>query len=187
MSYMTDTFFTLLALFALLIVLPVLILWTRDRIRTLIRRHTPEERDTHREARRQRMLHPNIEEVEALCGGLLPRKLIDLYTDSHLVLDRDFEVCAPGKDRRNDSWWIGDFVPLHQQDQMLTTDLTEFGKGCCFAGDGTGNFYWVPVSEERQNDAPVFFACHDPWGNEKVADGLGEFLSWPRTPKVKRF
>jgi hypothetical protein len=102
------------------------------------------------------------------------------------VLDRDFEVCAPGKDRGKDSWWIGDFVPLHTQDQMLTTDLTEFGNGCCFAGDGMGNFYWVPVDEERQSDAPVFFACHDPWGNEKVTDSLGEFRSWPRLPKEKR-
>ena len=85
MSYMIDTFFTLLAIAGLLIVLPVLPLWARHRIRTLIRRHTPELRDAHREARRQRMLHPNVEEVEALCGGLLPQKLIDLYTDSHLL------------------------------------------------------------------------------------------------------
>jgi hypothetical protein len=187
MSYMGDTFFTLLALFALFIVLPVILLWTRDRIRMRIQRQTPQERDASRESRRQRMLHPNVEEVEALCGGLLPQKLIDLYTDFHLVLDRDFEVCSPGKDGRTDSWWVGDFVPLHKQDQMLTTDLTEFGKGCCFAGDGMGNFYWVPVDVERQSDAPVFFACHDPWGNEKVADSLEEFRCWPRMPKEKRF
>ena len=161
---MRDTFFTILAIFALLIVLPVFLLWARDRIRTLIRRQTPEEMDARQEARVQRMLHPNVEEVEALCGGLLPQRLIDLYTDSHLLFDRNFEVCAPGKERQKDSWWIDDFVPLHKQDQMLTTDLTEFGKGCCFAGDGMGNFYWVPVGQERKSDAPVFFACHDPWG-----------------------
>ena len=177
---MRETLFTVLALFALLIVLPVLILWTRDKIHILIRRKTPDQKDAYREARRQRMLHPNVKEVEVLCGGLLPQKLIHLYTDSSdLLLTRDFEVCAPGMDRGKNSWWIGDFVPLHKQDQMLTTDLAEFGKGCCFAGDGMGNFYWVPVDEERQTDAPVFFACHDPWGNEKVADSLEEFLSWP--------
>jgi hypothetical protein len=43
-----------------------------------------------------------------------------------------------------------------------------------------GNFYWVPVDEERESDAPVFFACHDPWGNEKAADSLEEFLSWTK-------
>lgn len=180
---MRDTFFTLLVLFALVVVLPVLILWTRDRIRTLIRRQTPEERDAYREARRQRMLHPNIEEVEAFCGGLLPQKLIDLYTRSDLLLTRDFEVYATGKDRQTHSWWVGDFVPLHKQDQIQTTDLAEFGKGCCFAGDGMGNFYWVPVDQERRSDAPVFLACHDPWGNEEVADSIEEFLSWPRMSK----
>lgn len=184
---MTNTFFTLLALFLLLIVLPVLLLSARDQIRTLISRRTPGGRDAHHEARRERMLHPNVEEVEALYGGLLPQKLIDLYTHSHLVLERGFEVCVSGTDKRQGFWWIDDFVPLHREDQMLTADITEFGRGCCFAGDGMGNFYWVPIDEERQSDAPVFFLCHDPWGNEKVADSLGEFLSWPRTPKVQRF
>src|SRR5579859_3453340 len=55
------------------------------------------------------------------------------------------------------------------------------GKGFCFATDGAGNFYWTPLSDTRQHDAPVFFACHDPHGNERVAASLDEFLSWPRT------
>lgn len=177
---MRDTLFTLLTLSTLFIVLPVLILQARDRVRKRIHSQSLEERDARTEARYQRMLHPNVEEVQTLCGGLLPQKLVDLYRDSPpLLLDRNFEICAAGKDPRKDSWRIQDFVPLHKQDQMLTTDLTEFGKGCCFAGDGMGNFYWVPVNAERQSDAPVFFACHDPWGNEKVADSLEEFFSWP--------
>jgi hypothetical protein len=48
-----------------------------------------------------------------------------------------------------------------------------------------GNFYWVPVSATRQADAPVFFACHDPWGNEKIAGSLKEFLSWPHSPRKR--
>jgi hypothetical protein len=61
---------------------------------------------------------------------------------------------------------------------MHTTRLDEFGQGCCFATDGCGNFYWVPVNGTPQDDAPVFFACHDPYGNEKVANSLEEFFSW---------
>jgi hypothetical protein len=38
--------------------------------------------------------------------------------------------------------------------------------------------YWVPVSDEPQIDAPVYFACHDPYGNEKVSNSLEEFLNW---------
>lgn len=182
---MRDTVFVILAITALFVLLPVLILWTRDRIRDRIRRETPEKRDARMEAWRWRMRHPNPEEVEAFCGGLLPKRLLDMYADSNLLFRRNFEVCAPGKDPRKNSWWIGDFIPLHKQDQELTTDLTEFGKGCCFAGDGMGNFYWVPVDSERKDDTPVFFACHDPWGNEKVADRLEEFLSWPRVADSK--
>jgi hypothetical protein len=69
---------------------------------------------------------------------------------------------------------------------MQTCDLVEagWGKGFNFAADGTGNFYWMP--DNRQMDAPVFFACHDPWGNEKVAESLDEFLSWTRVYRERR-
>jgi hypothetical protein len=73
----------------------------------------------------------------------------------------------------------------------ITADATEDlellanAKGFCFARDGCGNFYWIPVSETRQPDSPVYFACHDPWGNEKVADSLQEFLTWPRFSQKK--
>jgi hypothetical protein len=86
---------------------------------------------------------------------------------------------------QRESWWIADFVLLHKQDQEWTADLGEFGKGCCFAGDGMGNFYWVPVHSERKSDTPVFFMCHDPWANEKVAESLEEIFSWPRVTKRK--
>ncbi len=180
---MRDTVFTLLAIFVLLVLLPMFILWTRDRIRCLIRRETPQKRDARLEAWRERMLHPKPEEVEALCSGLLPQRLLDMYNDFNLLFRHDFEVCAPAKNPQKESWWIGSFVPLDSEGQKLTTDLSEFGKGCCFAGDGMGNFYWVPVDSERTSDAPVFFACHDPWGNERVADSLQEFLSWPHVEK----
>ena len=180
---MRNIFFTIIALLGLFVLLPVFILWMRDKIRSLRRRETPLQRDARQEATRARLLHPNVDEAEAFCGGRIPQKLLDMYADSDLLLGRNFQVCAPGTGPHKDSWWIGDFVPLHKQDQELTTDLTEFGKGCCFAGDGMGNFYWVPVDAEHRNDAPVFFACHDPWGNEKVSETLAEFLSWPRVQK----
>lgn len=103
-----------------------------------------------------------------------------MYSEADFLLDSDFQVCAPGKDPAKDSWWIGNFIPLQVSDQQMTCDLSEFGKGFCFAGDGMGNFYWVPVESERREDAPVYFACHDPWGNEKVANSLDEFLAWLR-------
>ena len=79
----------------------------------------------------------------------------------------------------------GKFEPLDAEALKGKWYLSEFGKGLCFAGDGMGNYFWVPVTDARQVDSPVYFVCHDPWGNEKVADSLEEFLSWLRVRPVK--
>jgi len=182
---MREILATIGAVLLLTVVPAVLILWVRDMIRSRRIAKSSLEREVDLKAWCLRMIHPKIEEIEGLCGGKIPQRLIAMYSDHDLTFSNDFEVCPPGKDPKKDSWWIGDFVPLTVQDQNLTCDLTEFGKGCCFAGDGMGNFYWVPVDVERKSDAPVYFACHDPWGNEKVTESLGEFLSWPRVAKAK--
>jgi SMI1 / KNR4 family (SUKH-1) len=182
---MLNALLILLGCFALFVVLPVLILVVRDRIRQRLRRQTPSQRDARLKAWCQRIFHPKADEVEASCGGMLPKRLLAMYVQPDSLLDSNFQVCAPTKDPAKESWWIGDFIPLSAEDQKWTCDLSEFGKGFCFAGDGMGNFYWVPVDVERRDDAPVYFACHDPWGNEKVCDSLDEFLSWPRVSKAK--
>jgi hypothetical protein len=180
---MKDTLVALLALVTLFVLLPVLILWARDRIQALLGRETPAQREACLKAWRERLLDPNPEEVEALRGGMLPHKLLDMYADSNLVLSQDFDVCPAGRDPNVKPWRIGEFLPLRKQDQQSTWDLTEFGKACCFANNGMGDFYWVPMSPERLGDAPVYIIWHDGWNNEKVADSLSEFLSWPRTSK----
>lgn len=170
----------------LIIVVPaVLILLLRDKIWGLKTRESEADRQQRRAAWRERMMRPEVENVEEFCGGKLPQRLIEMYSDRDFILSHDFEVCAPRKDPERHSWWIGDFEPMTVPDQKLTCDLTEIGKGFCFAGDGMGNFYWVPVDDEQRKDAPVYFACHDPWGNEKVAESLDEFLSWSRVSKGK--
>jgi hypothetical protein len=183
---MRDTLTTIGAIIVIVVVPAVLVLWLRDKILGRVRGESPEQRDLRLKAWPQRMLHPEIESVEGSCGGKIPARLIALYSDHELLLRHDFEICPPGEGPKNGPWWLSSFVPLTVEDQDSTADLTEFGKGCCFAGDGMGNFYWVPVEPDRKSDAPVYFACHDPWGNERVADSLDEFLSWPRTAKAHR-
>ncbi len=168
---------------ALFILLPVLLLWARDRIRASSRRETSAQREARLKAWRERLLDPNPEEIEALRGGMLPQKLLDMYADSNLVLSHDFDVLSTERDPKAKSWSISEFLPLHKQDQESTWDLSEFGKACCFANNGMGDFYWVPMSSERLDEAPVYIIWHDGWDNEKVADSLGEFLSWPRIAK----
>jgi len=171
---------------AVTVVPAALVLLFRDRLRGVTSRKSDVERQQRQAAWRERMMRPEIEKVEELCGGKLPQRLVSMYSHQQdFLLSHDFEVCAPDKDPKENSWWIGDFQPLTVQDQSLTCDLTKFGKGYCFAGDGMGNFYWVPVGNEQVKDTPVYFACHDPWGNEKVAESLEEFLSWPRVATGK--
>jgi hypothetical protein len=176
----------ILFLFTLFIVLPVSILVLRDKIRAWKRRETPEQRAARITEWRQRKLHPRPEEVEKLCGGLLPKRLLEMYADTELILKTDLDVCIPSKNSKEVALCIWEFEPLDVQALEGRWDLSEFGKGWCFAGDGMGNFFWVPVSDERHKDGPVYFICHDPWGNEKVADSLEEFLTWLRArPALK--
>jgi hypothetical protein len=145
-------------------------------------RMTPEQRQAERDAFRNRLVHPKPSEVEQSVGGLLPQRLLALYDDHRTILTEEIEIAHPSLDEEPACEWIEAFLPLDSESQKFTVDLPEqgWGKGFCFATDGAGNFYWVPVNETRQPDAPVFFACHDPHGNEKVADSLDQFLSWPR-------
>lgn len=145
-------------------------------------RQSPEQLQAARDSFRNRLVHPNPSEVEQGIGAFLPQRLIALYDDHSAVLTEQLEIRRPNVDPKDGSEWIEAFLPLDLESQKYTTDLrgNGWGAGFCFATDGCGSFYWSPVSETRQPDAAVFFACHDPHGNEQVASSLDEFLSWPR-------
>lgn len=165
------------------VVLLFVVIGARGLFEQFRERQTPQQRQAARDAFRNRLIHPNPSEVEKGTGGFLPERLIAFYQDHPTVLTEELEITRPSGDHDNSSEWIEAFLPLDLESQKYTVDLAGqgWGKGFCFATDGAGNFYWVPLSEERQPDAPVFFACHDPYGNEQVAASLEEFLSWPRT------
>ena len=182
---MADNLKTIGLILVLLVVLPVLILSLRDRLRYGSRRMKPAEREAARKAYIDRLKHPQFDEVERLCGGAIPNRLKLAYEQGDVVLAENVDLGPPGKDSKGRSYWLAHFVPCDAKGQQLTTDLGEFGRGCCFAGDGLGTFYWTPVSDTAPDDAPVYFACHDPYGNEKVADSLEEFFGWLQNGRVK--
>lgn len=183
---MKDAILTILWILGLFLLLPVCILLLRDRILRSSRKRTAEEIQAQSQAYRERLLHPQQAEVESELG-LLPERLIRIYSDAQLILSEEFAIYPQGKDPQKFRNWIDNFLPLDVEGQKYTCDLELLAKakGFCFATDGCGNFYWVPVSDTRQPDSPVFFACHDPWGNERIADSLEEFLSRPRDIKAK--
>jgi len=145
-------------------------------------RQTPEELQAARDAFRRRLIHPMAEAVERELGGELPQRLLALYEDHQTILSEELEVRRPNVAADEAGAWIEAFLPLDLESRKLTAEMSEQsgGQGFCFATDGAGNFYWMPVSETRQADAPVFYMRRDPLGSEQVAASLEEFLSWAR-------
>jgi hypothetical protein len=154
--------------------------------RTLNRDQVPRSKEellAAREAFRARLRQPNASQVEQGMGGCLPLRLLALYDDQQTILSEQIEIRRPDGDPAQSAEWIEAFLPLDLESQKYACDLPArgLGKGFCFATEGTGNFYWVPLGEKRQIDAPVFYVSLDPRANDKVANFLDEFLSWPRT------
>jgi len=166
------------------LVLPVAILTIRDKIWHRSKRATSAEREAARKAWLARLRQPRFDEAEKICGGLLPERLKLAYQQEEVILSEDVELNAPRENMEKHFYYVANFVALDSSGLQGTADLSEFGRSCCFARDGMGNFHWVPVGDTPQKDAPVYFACHDPYGNEKVADSVDEFLSW--FPKVEK-
>jgi hypothetical protein len=184
----SDVILTILSLIGLFLVLPILILRVRDKVRDFRFKESKETKDAWNELWNSRLRSPQFDELDTVCGGLVPESLIRLFANKELVQQSNLEIHPHGPESDEDFWSIAWFVPMDREGQKGTFDLSMglWGIGCCFASDGMGNFFWVPVTEERQPDAPVYFACHDPWGNTKVADSLTVFLSWPRVQKKRK-
>jgi len=178
---------------AVALILLAVILVVRRFLNQLRNRQSPEQLQAARDSFRSRLIHPNSAEVEQGIGAKLPQSLLALYNDHPTVLKEQLEIRIPPAERKNTAEndtddkeaaeWIEAFLPLDLESQKFTVDLPALGlgKGFCFATDGSGNFYWTPAGDTRQPDAPVFFVCHDPAGNQQVASSLTGFLSWPRT------
>jgi SMI1/KNR4 family protein SUKH-1 len=167
----------------------VFLLWVaiggaRTALRYFRSRETPEQLEAARMAFLARLVHPNAAEVEKGIGAFLPQRLIEFYENQQTLQTERVEIRKPGTPAEAPSEWIESFLPMDMESQRFSIDLVKqgWGKGFCFATNGAANFYWIPASDTRQSDAPVFFASSDPPTNEKVCESLAEFLSWPRTP-----
>jgi hypothetical protein len=179
---------------AVAVILYVAISGARRFVHQFRNRLSPEQIQAARDSYRSRLVHPKALEVEQGIGAFLPQRLLSLYEDHQTILTEQIEIRRPepaqkesfelkSSESEHSAVWIEAFLPLDMESQRYTVDLGVFGcgKGFCFATDGSGNFYWMAASDTRLADAPVFFACHDPFGNEQIAPSLDEFLNWPRT------
>ncbi|MHB8503549.1 MAG: SMI1/KNR4 family protein [Candidatus Acidiferrales bacterium] len=183
-TLLVEAFGPLVVAFAIF----VAVLGTRRLLHQFRNRLTPEQIQAARDSFRSRLVHPHPEEVEQGIGAFLPQRLLTLYDDHQTILTEQVEIRRPDADPKNftepknPAEWVEAFLPLDLESQEYALDLSAqgWGKGFCFATDGSGNFYWIPASGTREPDGPVFFAHTDPVANEQVAPSLDEFLSWPR-------
>src|SRR4029077_3425543 len=64
-------------------------------------RLTPEQRQAARDSFRNRLVHPNLAQVEQGIGAFLPRRLIALYDDHKTILTEQIEIRRPAPNPEN--------------------------------------------------------------------------------------
>ena len=114
-----DSSLAVALILLVLVGLPVLLLWIRDRVRGWLRRKIPDQIRADVNAYRERLLHPAPPDVEARIGGRLPKRLIDLYKDQATVLSKKVEIRPPGISPKEFGEWIEDFLPLDLKSQSF--------------------------------------------------------------------
>ena len=98
---------------ALFVVAPaLLILWLHDKFW-----------ERRRKTWRQRLLTPKPEEVEQLCGGLLPERLISMYDDKDLISKYGLAIYPPSENRAEAPIIsIDNFIPLrYERETVINT------------------------------------------------------------------
>jgi hypothetical protein len=168
---MKDIILTVVTILGIFVVLPLLILWIRDKIAKPSRKQI----DDYSRRFKERLSQPHLDEVAKHFGCALPQALIALYQNQEEVMRDNFEV-APSPDAPEGSrWFISFYEPA---DAQSTRDVWP---GCekyfQFANDGCGNGYLVYPTLE---DPPVNFHDHETGEITHVCDTLSQFMAWPR-------
>jgi len=169
---MKDTILTIGVLVGIFIVLPLLILWVRDKV--FNRLPSPENAKTYSERFRQRLSSPDLDAVAEHFGCALPAALRDLYGNLEELALSDVEVLPPDG---------GDPIYICFYNPADAENLQSPWPGCenffAFADDGCGNELLVDPGLE---DPPVLWHDHETGKIETVAGSMGEFMKWKRRP-----
>ena len=130
-------------------------------------------------AYRKRLLAPQPHLVEQSLGALLPKRLLALYNDKETILANEFYVHPEITHPESQHFYVVEFLPLDAESQQELKDMSAFGKVFCFAR-GDESYFWLPLNENRQKDAPVYQISLEDGQNIRVADSLEQFLGWAR-------
>jgi hypothetical protein len=158
--------------------------WIEYTVRTwLTKKPTPEEIAQWAKDYDEQLTNPEVEAVEEFLKGKLPTSIVELYRDKESVCQSSFEIVGPEGTNTDNTWFINCFTPcnIKSQENFLPKDAGSFFE---FANDGCGDSYYVQLTAERLDDAPVYFFDHE--GGElfdnRVAPSARSFLSWKRRP-----
>ena len=125
--------------------------------------------------------HPDIAAIEAHIQRPLPSVLKQLYSDSATMRTENFSVMPPDPTTPEAGHRVGCFFPA---DARAITDLwaDEYLEPhqIPFATDGDCGLYYAELQVDDQNDPAVYADHHGRDCPIKIAESLGEFLSWRR-------
>lgn len=167
-----DIFITVVVGVGMYIVLPLLILWGRDKL--FYPPPSKEELEAAHKRFEARLRNPDLAAVEAHFGTSLPTALRELYSNLDEVMRADFEVVPPNGE---DPVYICYYNPADAEN--LSSPWPGCEKYFAFAGDGGGNGLLV---NPTLDDPPVLLHCHELGDLETVASSMTEFMKWQRRP-----
>jgi hypothetical protein len=164
---MSETTKSVIFLVALLIGLPVLILWLRDRVSHAVWRYRnpPEKIAADRRAYEERILCPDWAFYERHLQRPAPTALRELYADRSLVTAQGINY--------SDSDYISTFEALDKQGLLDTRPWLGFD-AVAVATSGAGDpIYLRPGSSESNK---VYITYHDGGETEVFAESVTEML-----------
>jgi hypothetical protein len=127
-----------------------------------------------RQARFQKL---DFESIERVIGRTLPPAYKDMFAPGSPWLEQSWTLYPKGLHNDEVLHWVEGLEPPHLD--SLTTHPSVHGRLLCFAVMDYGE-YRLLLDDEH---FPVFVYELDVMGvksQEKIADSLDEFLSWPR-------
>ena len=169
---MSDTAKSIIGIVALLVGLPVGILWLRDRVSSVrYRRHNPPEKVTaERRAFEERLCRPDWEFYERHLERPAPEALRELYADRALLT-------APALDY-DEGEVINTLNPLDEQGLLDTREWLGFDVVAIATNDFGDPIYLRPGRSEPDT---VYITHHDGGDTEIFAQSTASMLEQLRT------
>ena len=156
---------TILAIAAIFIGLPVLLLWARDRARNAGRRLSADAQQAERREYERRLLHPDWAAVERQLRRPVPSALRELYADAAIVTAQNL---ACGAERT-----IATFEPLDPRAMLETAAWLGHG-AVAIATNEFGDVIFLQSGPDEADT--VYLTHHDGGDTEVVGASVGEFV-----------